>query len=70
MDLIVKIALAIFGISVMLIFFKVTKKMGENYLEDKMVPQKTFDYEHILDEIENQDSVPIEEFNWQVPDYI
>ena len=68
MDLIIKITIIIFLIITLLIFFKVTKKMGENYLEKKIVPTKTHNYDELLYELENQESVPIEDFEWKIPE--
>lgn len=69
MDLPIKIAISIFAISVLLIFFKVTKKIGQNYSNKQQttLEQPIHDYDQILNDIEHQDDIPMEEFNWEIP---
>ena len=69
MDLPIKIAISIFAISVLLIFFKVTKKIGQNYSNKQptTLEQPIHDYDQILNDIEHQDDIPMEEFNWEIP---
>ena len=66
MDLLIKVAIAIFCISVLLIFFKVTKKFGANYTEKKSQPvNKNVDYEQLLNELEQEDMAE-GDYNWEV----
>ena len=66
MDLLIKSAIIIFCISVLLIFFKVTKKFATNYSEEKPQPtHKNIDYEQILYDLEQEETADAE-YDWEV----
>ena len=70
MDLIIKITIFLFCFTFLLIFFKVTKKMGENY-DKKNAPVETpidKSYENILQELENPQTIDeqLDNFEWKI----
>lgn len=77
MDLIVKLTIGLFIFSILLLFFKATKKMSKNYLEDHIANQvdvdeilSRYDDKRIQQENKQSFDIPINHLSSMNPDDI